>query len=145
MVTSIDTQLQLTGMCYLPTPHTAIAYCFVKNNFDGETTIRAISKTTSEVLWTLKERVDVKAVLYVPEDDVIIACDMLSRRLLVLNPRDGSYLKTVLCKVKNLDIINVRTIDFHSGKLVALYSKRNHQYSHEDIYIVKFFINLRRP
>ena len=139
---SIDTQLQLSSMCYIPAPHTAFVCCFVKNYFDGQTTVRAISKATNKVLWTIKENVDVKAVLYVAEDDVIIACDVASRRLLVLSSRDGSYLKTVYCMVKNLDIINMRTLDFHGRKLVALYSKSNHQYSFEDYYIVKFTLNL---
>ena len=87
----IDTQLQLSDMCYLPAPYTAIVCCFVKSYFDGETTIRAISKTTNKIVWALKKRADVKAVLHVQEDDVIIANDVLSRRLLVLNPGDGSY------------------------------------------------------
>ena len=142
-----DIHFQMSSLCYLPAPHRAILCGF--DEFSGNRTrIEAISTATHDNLWSSEGEVRYHIlphlqVLYVPQNDVILVNDDKTMRFVVLNPRDGSHLRTVqLMADRSVPLENrdVEEVNIHNNKMVVLYSKRTKDDT--NVYLGKFTMDL---
>ena len=84
-----------TGMCYLPAPNRAVVLSIA-----SEGVIRAISVDRNEISWEVTGEVDRLrcnpwGLMYRARHQGLLVCDGDNRRILVLDPSDGSHRQTL--------------------------------------------------
>ena len=84
-----------TGMCYLPAPHHSIVLSIA-----SEAIIRAISVDRNEISWEVTGEVDGLrcnpwGLMYSARHGALLVCDGDNRRIVVLEPSDGSHRQTL--------------------------------------------------
>ena len=84
------------AMCFLPTPHNAVVLCSGEQSL-----IRAISLHDNSTVWSIivtlaGEVFRPRGILYLKEKDILLVNDKTINRIVVLNPRTGDCIQTIV-------------------------------------------------
>ena len=123
------------SMHYIPSPHRLI----VLSLNIPPTTIQAVSAERGEKVWEVKGQVDgvecnPHGLLFSPQHQVLLVADGTNKRLLVLNPGNGSHLQTIqLGHVLDDDVIT--ELCLHQNKLLVRHNAES------KVRVSYFFVN----
>ena len=118
---TIHTGLKLCNdLCYLPPPHDCVVVCGVEKFFNDPHEARAVSCRDGSVVWGVQGEVDGKRIhpwrLLLVRGSVLVA-DAGNKRILVLDPKDGSFIKTI----QSPGVGNTLYLDLCDAQIVMLH------------------------
>ena len=107
------------GLYYIPSPHKLLIITLWEYS-----TIQAVSAETGETVWEVKGEVDGKmcephGTLYSSRHQALLIADGRNRRVLVLEPQDGSHLQTIQLDQETGVIIE---LCLHQNKVVMFHT-----------------------